>query len=258
MSLHTPACLFLGDSRRGRWQANRRTPRIHGQCPKALSLHECEWTRSHGLHRNIRPEAKGEGQLRGVAVQVLADSQPNIVDEDHCCHSDENRIRSPHKTLWSPEMIAAAEIDLVYVFTDGDMPLTTWKALGNAPGANSAVIRCGQASRLRGYWRMTDNTEFSWPEAVPPDPRSAKFTYCRPTVRNPRKTGDNISTFSPPKRRKILQAQAFFPGRAPKDLWPRNAQRRATSLKACAAKPDCGRSAEPSGIDSLRRNTLLR
>jgi hypothetical protein len=106
-------------------------------------------------------------------------------------------------------MIAAAEIDLVYVFTDGDMPLTTWKALGNAPGVNSAVIRCGQASRLRGYWRMTDNTEFSWPEAVPPDPRSAKFPYCRPTVRNPRKTGDNISTFSPPKRRKILQTQAF-------------------------------------------------
>src|ERR1700758_2979661 len=32
---------------------------------------------------------------------------------------------------------------------------------------------------------MTGNTELSWPEAVPPDPRSGKLPYCRQSSLNP-------------------------------------------------------------------------
>ena len=52
-------------------------------------------------------------------VQFLADNQPTLIVKTIVATLIKTGFESPHQTLWSPEMIAVPEIDLVHPLTDG-------------------------------------------------------------------------------------------------------------------------------------------
>ena len=91
---------------------------------------------------------KGSGSSVEWRVQFLPDNQPTFVVKTIVATLDENRLRSPRKTLWSPEMIAERRKSISRIrCTDGDIAVNNLESARNILGADSGAIRYGRASR---------------------------------------------------------------------------------------------------------------